>query len=85
VPAGLLGCAFGAVYAAAQLASSIAYAAAGPLVTLTGPRTTFLIAGTGMLAGLAVIGPALTSTRHEPPGREDPAVGQAPAPAGGGR
>jgi len=85
VPAGLLGRGFGAAYAAAQLASSLAYAAAAPLVALTGPRTTFLIAGTGMLAGLAVIGPALTSTRHELPGREDPAVGQAPAPAGGGR
>src|SRR6266851_3608643 len=53
VPAGLLGRGFGAAYAAAQLASSLAYAAAAPLVALTGPRTTFLIAGTGMLAGLA--------------------------------
>jgi MFS family permease len=72
VPAGLLGRAFGAVYAAAQLASALAYAAAGPLVALTGPRATFLIAGTGMLAGLAIIGPALTSTRHKPPGPEGP-------------
>jgi len=61
VPAELLGRAFGAVYAAAQLASAIAYSAAGPLVTLAGPRATFLIAGTGTLAGLAVLGPALTS------------------------
>jgi len=83
VPARLLGRAFGAVYAAAQLASSLAYATAGPLITLTGPRTTFLIAGAGMLTGLAVIAPALTSTRHEPPGRQDPASRKAPAPAGG--
>ena len=82
VPAGLLGRAFGAVYAAAQLASGLAYAAAGSLVTFTGPRTTFLIAGTGMLAGLAVIGPALTSRRHNPPGREDPALRPASTTAG---
>ncbi len=48
------GRAFGAVYASAQLASAIAYSAAGPLVTLTGPRVTFLIAGTGTLAGLVI-------------------------------
>jgi MFS family permease len=60
VPAELLGRAFGAVYAAAQLASAIAYSAAGPLVSLTGPRGTFLIAGTGTLAGLAILRAALT-------------------------
>jgi hypothetical protein len=49
--------AFGAVYTAA---SAIAYATAGPLVGLTGPRGAFLIAGTGMLTGLAVLGPALS-------------------------
>ena len=42
-----------------QLASAIAYSAAGPLVTFTGPRVTFLIAGTGMLAGLVILWPAL--------------------------
>jgi len=47
VPAGLLGRVFGTVYAAAQLASVIAYAAAAPLVALTGPGVTFVIAGTG--------------------------------------
>ncbi|MBV9206606.1 MAG: MFS transporter [Actinobacteria bacterium] len=66
VPADLLGRAFGAVYAAAQLASAIAYAAAGPLVTLTGPRTTFLIAGAGTLAGLVILRPALGSARRAP-------------------
>jgi MFS family permease len=69
VPAGLLGRAFGAVYASAQLASAIAYAAAGLLVALTGPRVTFLIAGTGMFAGLAILVPALTRKQH---GRPDP-------------
>jgi MFS family permease len=58
VPAGLLGRAFGVVYGAAQLASSLA---AGPLVALTSPRTVFLIAAAGMLIGLAVTAPALTS------------------------
>ena len=61
VPAGLLGRAFGVVYGAAQLASSLAYAAAGPLVALTSPRAVFLIAASGMLIGLAFTGPALTS------------------------
>jgi len=65
VPAGLLGRAFGTVYAAAQLASVIAYAAAAPLVALTGPRAAFVIAGTGMLAGLAVLVPALAGRRSE--------------------
>lgn len=62
VPAHLLGRAFGAVYTAATAAtaaSAIAYAAAGPLVGLTGPRGALLIAGVGMLAGLAVFAPAL--------------------------
>ena len=59
VPAHLLGRAFGAVYTAATAASANAYAAAGPLVGLTGPRGALLIAGVGMLAGLAVFAPAL--------------------------
>jgi hypothetical protein len=49
------------VYGTAQLASFLAYAAAGPLVALTSPRAVFLIAATGMLIGLAVTAPALTS------------------------
>jgi len=85
VPAGLPGRAVGGVCAAAQLASSLAYAAAGSLVMVTGARATFLIAGTGMLAGLAVIGPALISTRHGPPGRDDPALRPALTTAGGSR
>lgn len=59
VPGPLLGRVFGAVSTAAQAGSGIAYAVAGPVVALTGPRTTFMIAGTGMLAGLLVLVPAL--------------------------
>ena len=72
VPAGLLGRAFGAVYASAQLASAVAYSAAGLLVALTGARATFLIAGTGMLAGLAILGPVLTSKQPELPDPDGP-------------
>jgi MFS family permease len=64
VPAPMLGRAFGAVYTAATGASALAYAGAGPLVALTGPRVVFLIAGAGMLAGLAVLAPALASGRR---------------------
>jgi MFS family permease len=64
VPAPMLGRAFGAVYTAAMAASAIAYAAAGPLVALIGPRGVFLIAGAGMLAGLAVLAPALVGRRR---------------------
>jgi hypothetical protein len=51
VPAGMLGRAFGAVGAAAQLASGIAYVAGGPLVAAVGPRAALLSAGLGMLFG----------------------------------
>jgi len=74
VPEGLLGRAFGVVYGSAQLASAIAYAAAGLLVALTGPRVTFLIAGAGMLAGLAILGPALTRKRPALSGPEGPSL-----------
>ncbi len=70
-PAHLLGRAFGAVYTAAQLGSAIAFAGAGPLVALTGPRIAFLIAGAGTLAGLAVLGPALRREQRLRPARED--------------
>jgi len=59
VPRPLLGRVFGAVATAAQAGAGIAYAAAGPVVALTGPRITFFIAGAGMLAGLLVLMPAL--------------------------
>jgi MFS family permease len=70
VPPGLLGRAFGMVYASAQLASAIAYAGAGPLVALAGPRGTFLIAGCGMLAGLAIVAPGLARAQREQQGRQ---------------
>jgi MFS family permease len=59
VPAALLGRVFGALSTAAQAGAGIAYAAAAPVVALTGPRITFLIAAAGMLAGLLVLRPAL--------------------------
>jgi MFS family permease len=60
VPPHLLGRAFGTVYTAAVLASVIAYAAAGPLVALAGPRGAFLVAGAGTLAALGLLVPVLT-------------------------
>jgi MFS family permease len=63
VPAGLLGRAFGVVYASAQLAAVAAYSAGSLLVGYAGPRATFLIAGTGTLAGLFILGPALASKK----------------------
>jgi len=63
VPAGMLGRAFGAVGAAAQLASGIAYVAAGPLVAAVGPRAALLTAGLGMLSGALILIPALPA-RH---------------------
>ncbi len=59
VPPAMLGRVFGALATAAQAGAGIAYAAAAPVVVLTGPRITFLIAGAGMLAGLLVLVPAL--------------------------
>ena len=59
VPPAMLGRVFGALATAAQAGAGIAYAAAAPVVALTSPRITFLIAGAGMLAGLAVLVPAL--------------------------
>jgi MFS family permease len=59
VPAHMLGRAFGSVYGGAQLASALSCVIAGPLVALTGPRATFVIAGAGALAGVAVLVPAL--------------------------
>jgi MFS family permease len=59
VPAVMLGRAFSLVYGADQLASVISYGLAGPLVTLAGPRTAFLVAGAGALAGLGILVPGL--------------------------
>ncbi len=59
VPSGMLGRTFALVYGAAQLASVISYALAGPLVALAGARAALVIAGAGALAGLAVLVPGL--------------------------
>ena len=45
VPPAMLGRVFGALATAAQAGAGIAYAAAAPVVALTSPRITFLIAG----------------------------------------
>ncbi len=70
VPPAMLGRVFGALATAAQAGAGIAYAAAAPVVALTSPRITFLIAGAGMLAGLLVLLPALraASQRSGPDG-----------------
>jgi MFS family permease len=54
VPRELLGRVFANVYGAAQIATGIAYAAGGPLLDATSPRTLFLIVGTGGLAATAL-------------------------------
>ncbi len=88
VPAPLLGRAFGAVYGAAQLGSSIAYLAAAPLVAAAGPRVAFVLAGLGMLTGLAAFGPALRGRDPAPgpvrPGPVQPGPVQ-PGPVQPGR
>ena len=61
VPAHLQGRAFGTVYGGMQLASALSYLIAGPLVALTGPRATFIIAGVGALASATALVPALRS------------------------
>lgn len=55
VPAHMLGRAFGALYGGAQLASALAYVIAGPLVSLAGPRITFVAGSGGSLFGAAVL------------------------------
>ncbi len=55
VPRPMLGRVFGIVYGGAFVASSLAYAAGGPLLALTSPRTVFVIAGGGALASVLVV------------------------------
>ena len=55
VPRPWLGRVFGVVYGGAFVASSLAYAAGGPLLALTSPRAVFVIAGVGTLASLLVV------------------------------
>ena len=67
VPSGMLGRTFALVYGAAQLASVISYALAGPLVSLAGARAALVIAGAGALAGLAVLVPGLRGSPSSAP------------------
>ena len=49
VPAGMLGRVFGTLYGAIGVAAGLSYLAGGVLLDLTGPRITFVVAGTGGL------------------------------------
>lgn len=55
VPRALLGRAFGAVYGGASVGENVAFAAGGPLVDLIGARGTYIVAGCGTLATLAIV------------------------------
>ncbi len=63
VPAPMVGRVFGVVATAAQVGSSISYAAGGPLVAGIGARETFVIAGVGGIFGLALF---VASLRTKP-------------------
>lgn len=55
VPRPMLGRVFGIVYGGTYVASGLAYAAGGPLLDRFSPRGVFLVAGGGMLVGLAIV------------------------------
>lgn len=55
VPTQMLGRVFGAVGTAAQVGSSLAYAAGAPLVAGAGPRGAFTVAGAGTIVGLFIL------------------------------
>lgn len=59
VPREMLGRIFGLVSTAAFGGSTLAYAAGGPLLDLTSPRTVFLIGGVGTLLVTALLGAVL--------------------------
>ncbi|MFJ6662869.1 MFS transporter [Streptomyces sp. NPDC091383] len=69
VPRPMLGRVFGTLGTAAQLGASFAYLAGGLSVGLLGARTTFALAGTGTLAVLLVLLPALRHSEQFGPGR----------------
>jgi MFS family permease len=58
-PRNRLGAVFGTVYTAPYLAEVVAYAVGGPLLAMMGPRWVLMVAGSGVLATLAVGYPAL--------------------------
>ena len=55
VPRSMLGRVFGVYYGGVFLAEGLAYAAGGPLLELTSPRTVFVIAGCGTLATMLLV------------------------------
>lgn len=63
VPRQMLGRIFGLVSGGAFVASALAYAAGGPLLEATSPRTVFAIAGLGVLASLVMVRRLLAPTR----------------------
>ena len=70
VPAPMLGRVFGAFATSAQVGSGIAYAAGAPLVSASGPRGAFVVAGLGAILGLSIL---LTGLRAvtPPPSPQD--------------
>jgi MFS family permease len=71
VPRPLLGRVFGAVGTAAQLGASLAYAGAGPLVAVAGPRGAFLIAAAGVFSVLVLRRPNARARRRVPRSERD--------------
>lgn len=63
VPRALLGRTFGAVYSGASVGEHVAFAAGGPLVDLIGARGTYVVAGCGTLATLALVWVLLRAAR----------------------
>ena len=55
VPRSMLGRVFGVYYGGVFRAEGLAYAAGGPLLELTSPRTVFVIAGCGTLATMLLM------------------------------
>ncbi|MBA4115762.1 MAG: MFS transporter [Rubrobacter sp.] len=68
-PPAMLGRVFGNLYGAVGVAAGLSYALGGLLLDLTGPRTTFIIAGTGGLLATAL---ALSRTMKSTPSRTSP-------------
>lgn len=79
VPRAMLGRVFGLTYAGIALASSLAYAAGGPLLARTSPRIVFVIASGGVLVALVVT--ALLLPRSA--GAEEPVPDPTGAPGEG--
>jgi MFS family permease len=82
VPRPLLGRVFGTVGTAAQLGVSLAAVVGGVLVQLAGARATFVIAGIGTLATLAVLLRELRRSGPAPQARPWPAGEDPPRPPG---